>query len=61
MDELEMSPDLLLGAYSIFVCYTHNFDQAYDTFKFQDQFADKILDNLTKAIELNEDSRVVDL
>lgn len=61
MDELEMSPDLLIGAYSIFVCYTHNFEEAYDTFKYQDQFADKIIDNLTKAIELNEDNRVIDL
>lgn len=61
MDELEMSSDLLIGAYSIFVCYTHNFEEAYDTFLYKEDFSDRIVDNLTKAIELNEDSRIIDL
>lgn len=61
MDELEMSSDLLIGAYSIFVCYTHNFEEAYETFLYKEDFSDRIVDNLTKAIELNEDSRIIDL
>lgn len=61
MDELEMSSELLLGAYSIFVCYTNNFEEAYDTFKYQDEFSEKIVDNLNKAMELCEDNRVIDL
>lgn len=61
MDELEMSSELLLGAYSIFVCYTNNFEEAYDTFKYQDEFSEKIIDNLNKAMELCEDNRVIDL
>lgn len=61
MDDLEMSPELLLGAYSIFSCYTNNYEDAYDAFKYKEDFADKIVDNLSKAIELNEDNRVIDL
>lgn len=61
MDELEMSSELLIGAYSIFTCYTHNFEEAYDCFRFHEEFSDKVMDNITKAIELEEDSRIIDL
>lgn len=60
LDELEMSPELLINAYSIFVCYT-NFSEAYDLFKFSEFFLEKVIDNMTKAIELSEDGRIIDL
>jgi len=60
-EELEVSPELQLGVYSIFVCYTNNFDEAYDAFKYQENFSDKIVDTLKKAIEQNLDTRIIDL
>jgi hypothetical protein len=43
------------------VCYTNNFDEAYDAFKYQENFSDKIVDTLKKAIEQNLDTRIIDL
>jgi hypothetical protein len=61
MDDLEMSSELLIGSYSIFSCYTNNYEDAYDAFRYKEDFTDKIVDNLYKAIELNEDNRIIDL
>ena len=60
MDDIEMSSDLLIGALSIFVCYSNGFEDAFDWFRFYESFPDRVVDNISKAIELNEDNRIID-
>ena len=81
MEELEMSPELLISSYSIFLCYTNiqalgkdsenfevftdlkknNFKAIYEVFHAREDFSDKVVDNLEKAVKLNEDGRIIDL
>ena len=81
LEELEMSPELLISSYSIFLCYTNiqalgkdsenfevftdlkknNFKEIYEVFHAREDFSDKVVDNLEKAVKLNEDGRIIDL
>lgn len=61
MDDIQKSSELLIGALSIFVCYLNGFEEAFDCFKYYDKFADIIIANISKALDNNEDSRIIDL